>query len=124
MILLAAAVLTLAGCGDQIGDKYVNFAKCLTQSGVKMYGAFWCPHCQTQKEMFGPLGFKEINYIECGEGVENSKHELCQKKGIAGLPTWEFADGSRAEGEVTLAQLAQRSGCRLPEENNTGATVN
>ena len=28
-------------------------AEHLTNSGAKMYGAFWCPHCQQQKAIFG-----------------------------------------------------------------------
>jgi len=31
---------------------YDEFAQCLTDKGVKMYGAYWCPHCQAQKALF------------------------------------------------------------------------
>ena len=30
-----------------------SFAQCLTSKGMKMYGAWWCPHCAEQKESFG-----------------------------------------------------------------------
>ena len=33
--------------------KYDAFARCLEDRQVKMYGAYWCPHCAEQKEMFG-----------------------------------------------------------------------
>jgi hypothetical protein len=29
------------------------FAKCISAKQAKMYGAYWCPHCAEQKEMFG-----------------------------------------------------------------------
>ena len=33
--------------------KYDAFAKCLASKQAKMYGLYWCPHCQEQKEKFG-----------------------------------------------------------------------
>ena len=30
-------------------------AQCLTAKGVKMYGAYWCSHCQNQKKAFGDV---------------------------------------------------------------------
>lgn len=114
MICSSLLVLSLSGCGDQIGDKYVPLAKCLTQNNVKMYGAYWCPHCENQKAAFGPQGFDEINYIECDPRGKNAKPELCAQKGIDGYPTWEFSDGSVLKGEVGLETLAEKTGCQLP----------
>ena len=37
-----------------------SFAKCLSAKGVKMYGAWWCPHCKDQKESFG-YSFQYVN---------------------------------------------------------------
>jgi len=31
-------------------DSMVTFAKCLTENGAKMYGAYWCTHCENQKK--------------------------------------------------------------------------
>jgi hypothetical protein len=58
------------------------FAKCLTEKGWAMYGAEWCSHCKSQKELFGS-SFQYIKYIECSDSTE-----LCTAKGINGLPTW------------------------------------
>jgi hypothetical protein len=41
------------------------FAKCLTAKQAKMYGAFWCQHCDAQKEKFGS-SFQYAPYVECG----------------------------------------------------------
>ena len=91
-----------------------GFAKCLTSKGVRMYGAWWCPHCADQKQAFG-YAFQHVSYTECGiEGQPRVENEQCKKDGIQHFPTWQFGDGSRQEGVMPLAQLSQKTGCRLP----------
>ncbi|MEE3718977.1 vitamin K epoxide reductase family protein [Tumidithrix elongata RA019] len=75
---------------------------------AKMYGAFWCPHCRDQKELFGEAK-KQIPYIECDPRGENPKTQLCQAKGIKGFPTWEIKNKLH-EGQKTLEELADLSG--------------
>ncbi|MEM3122374.1 MAG: hypothetical protein QXH60_02955 [Candidatus Pacearchaeota archaeon] len=91
--------------------KYDAFAQCLTDSGVKMFGAFWCSHCEQQKENFGS-SWKKVNYIECSN-PDRSQNSLCNQEGIDGYPTWEFADGSRRSGFISLETLSEISGCPL-----------
>lgn len=91
---------------------YDGFAQCLTDAGVTMYGAWWCSHCENQKDLFGSA-FESVNYVECST-ASRAMNQTCQDAGIQGYPTWEFADGSRASGEQTLETLAQTSGCELP----------
>lgn len=109
--------ILLTGCTDSIGDKYVSFAKCLTRNNATVYGAYWCPHCLSQKEMFGQLGFAEINYVECDPRGPDSKPALCLKNGIKSYPTWIFADKTKMEGEISFEKLAEKTGCKLPAEN-------
>lgn len=85
-----------------------TFAECLVQKGATMYGAYWCPHCQAQKKLFGDA-FKSVNYVECTQKVDE-----CNAKNVTGYPTWTFADGSRVEGEQTFDALAQKTGCTAP----------
>jgi len=75
-------------------EKYDTFAKCLTEKGVKMYGAFWCGHCQNQKKAFGD-SFKYVTYIECAEPNSQKQLEICAKEGITGYPTWVFPQTAR-----------------------------
>ncbi|HRY91397.1 MAG TPA: hypothetical protein P5229_03610 [Candidatus Gracilibacteria bacterium] len=89
------------------------FAKCLTAKGAIMYGAYWCPHCQKQKAEFGD-SFKYINYVECGEGQENSNIVKCAADKIQGYPTWYFTKGGYQIGEKSFAELATISGCVAP----------
>lgn len=97
------------------GGKYDQFATCLKDKGVKFYGAFWCPHCQNQKAMFGKSA-KFLPYIECSNPDGQSQNETCNKAGISGYPTWEFPDGTREGGEVQLARLSELSSCPLPAQ--------
>ena len=92
--------------------KYDALASCLTDKGVKFYGAYWCSHCKAQKEMFGS-SFERLKYIECSLPGGQGQTEECNKAGIKGYPTWEFGDGERLSGEVALATLAEKSECSL-----------
>jgi hypothetical protein len=89
------------------------FARCLGDKGARMYGAFWCPHCQEQKEMFGS-SFQYAPYIECGIKGSRAITQACQDAQIKQYPTWVFADGSRVVGEHQLDFLGQQTGCPLP----------
>lgn len=89
------------------------FASCLGEKGAVFYGAFWCPHCQNQKKLFGKSE-KKLPYVECSTPNGNAQLQICIDKKIEGYPTWEFADGSRVNGEVALDELAKKTGCTLP----------
>ena len=109
--------LVVAGLGVSIFAKQGSgqldeFAQCLADKDAVFYGAFWCPHCQAQKRMFGNSA-KLLPYIECSTPAGQSQLQACIDKEIQSYPTWEFADGSRLTGEVPLAQLAEKTGCEL-----------
>ena len=89
------------------------FAQCLGTKGVKMYGAYWCPHCDEQKEKFGS-SFKYAPYVECGIKGSRSIAQACTDANIKHFPTWVFADGVRVEGAHELDFLGQATGCPLP----------
>lgn len=93
-----------------------TFASCLEESGTTFYGAFWCPHCQDQKAMFGNSE-RLLPYVECSTADRQSVTIACQKAGIQSYPTWEFPDNTRETGALSLARLAEKSGCELPTGN-------
>jgi hypothetical protein len=94
--------------------RYDAFARCLTQKGVKMYGAYWCPHCSEQKELFDK-SFQYAPYIECGvPGTTAKVSDVCTDAQIKHFPTWQFPPvGERLEGVVPLQDLSFRTGCPL-----------
>jgi len=88
---------------------YDEFAKCLAEKQITMYGAAWCSHCQNEKKAFG-LSFQYVPYVEC---PQNS--QLCLEKKIEGYPTWIFPDGKVLTGEQGVGKLSEASGCALPK---------
>jgi hypothetical protein len=90
-----------------------GFAKCVSAKGVRMYGAWWCPHCAEQKDAFG-YAFQYVNYVECSPEGKRDINEVCKQAGVKHFPTWQFADGSRTEGELPLTDISQKTGCKLP----------
>ena len=92
--------------------KYDAFATCLKDKGAVFYGAFWCPHCQAEKALFGSSA-KLLPYVECSTPDGQSQTQACIDKKITGYPTWIFADGTQLNGEIPLQQLADKTSCPL-----------
>ena len=92
--------------------QYDNLAKCLAAKNVKMYGAYWCTHCQAQKKAFGN-SWQYIKYIECSLAGGKGQTQECNEAGIKGYPTWDFGKGERLSGEVSMDLLGEKSGCTL-----------
>jgi len=114
LLLVQIICLSLiSGCAQVSNNSdYDEFAKCITESGAKMYGASWCGYCNKQKESFGS-SWDYISYIECSVGGGQSQTEICQQKNITGYPTWEFGDGTRQPGMLTFEMLSEKTGCSL-----------
>lgn len=122
--VLGVLVLGLAGLGmfqskqEPAGPgKYDTFATCLKDQGAVFYGAFWCPHCQSQKKLFGTSA-KLLPYVECSTADGNGQTQACIEKGIKSYPTWILKDGTILPTEnsdgVTLETLAAKTSCVLP----------
>lgn len=105
------SALLLCGCASETPADYPAFAKCLTQKGVKMYGAYWCGHCMSQKAAFGD-SWKYVNYVECSD-ADGIQTPACRAAGITSYPAWDFGNGSRRGGELSFWELAAISGCPL-----------
>lgn len=106
----------------------IELAKHLKQIGAKMYGAYWCPHCHDQKELFGKEAAAIYPYVECAPDGVNSKTEVCQE--IApkiekqtgqnfGFPTWEIK-GQYLTGTQSLTDLATKSAYQGPQNFKNG----
>ncbi|MGB3295684.1 MAG: vitamin K epoxide reductase family protein [Phormidesmis sp.] len=109
-----------AGAGEpvttQSGEAEVALANHLTDTGAKMYGAYWCPHCHDQKQLFGKEATSKIPYVECAPDGKNSQTAVCQAvPELEGYPTWEM-NGQFLEGAQSLDMLAQASGYEGPTD--------
>jgi hypothetical protein len=100
-------LLVLTACGNASGPEAI--ARCLTDKGVRMYGAFWCSHCAQQKAELGDA-FRFVTYVECSNS-DYSQNQTCKDALIEGYPTWVFPDESRLQGEQTLSALQAKAGC-------------
>lgn len=86
-----------------------------------MYGAYWCPHCSHQKELFGSEAWSIVPYVECstkGFYYDSSKVEKVMDK-IEGFPTWYFPKSTNprlrngkewVSGEMPLERIVVLSG--------------
>ena len=96
-----------------------SFALCLKEKGIEFYGAWWCPHCQNQKKLFGNSA-KLLPYVECfAEPDTQNQLQVCKEKNITGYPTWKFADGTELNGEVSIEQLSDKTGCQVNVSTTT-----
>ena len=119
ILFIVIVVLLIGGLGifmnraDNAPSKLDSFAQCLKTSGAEFYGAFWCPHCQAQKALFGSSK-QYLPYVECSN-TDNTQTQICIDKKIESYPTWIFKDGSQVTGEQTLQTLADKTQCSLPK---------
>lgn len=86
-----------------------KLAQHLTTNGSKMYGAYWCPHCNDQKKLFGDAVAK-MPYVECAPDKANPRvqSDLCRAKQIESYPTWEIG-GKLYPGVKPLEELGKLS---------------
>jgi glutaredoxin len=90
------------------GEAEMSLAKHLRENDIKMYGAYWCPHCYEQKALFGSEAFAEVEYIECEPDGEKAQPQVCQAAGVRSYPSWEI-DGRLQPGRIPLEELAELS---------------
>ncbi|MEK7607947.1 MAG: hypothetical protein AAB484_03475 [Patescibacteria group bacterium] len=91
---------------------YDTFASCIENSGTTFFGAFWCPHCQEQKAIFGKSAAK-LPYTECSTIDGKDQLPVCVDKKIETYPTWELRNGMRKTGVLSLSELSTFTGCPL-----------
>ena len=87
LIVAAFAVVVYLGLRKR-GSRLDSFAKCVASKQAKMYGAYWCPHCADQKEMF-ESSFQYVPYVECGVQGSRDEAQVCKDAGVKHFPTWQ-----------------------------------
>ena len=110
VVFLFGGVILMSVVGKPKPGQYDDFAKCIAEKKLTMYGAYWCSHCKAEKARFGD-SFQYVPYVEC-----TIETKTCLDKGVNSYPTWIAADGAKYEGEQGLEKLAQISSCSLPSK--------
>lgn len=85
----------------------------LRQAGAVFYGAWWCPACFKQKNLFGQEAGNQLPYQECEKTEEQRKR--CDQSGIQAYPTWVMGS-KRLEGLQTLEHLGEWSNYANPAQ--------
>ncbi len=93
----------------------VAFAQALSATDTTFFGAAWCPHCTDQKELFED-GQHYLPFVEV-TNPDRTPNPIGIEEEVFTYPTWEFPDGSRLEGQQSLATISQRSGVPIPTGN-------
>ena len=89
----------------------LRLAQHLKTIGVRFYGAWTCPACKRQLNLFGLNDIDAVPYIECNKPEKYpDQAKLCRNADLRVYPTWELSDGSRLEGVQSLETLRRWSG--------------
>lgn len=91
----------------------------LRRVGALFYGAWWCPACFKQKNLFGQEAGNRLPYVECDKS--EAGRDRCRAADIKAYPTWEL-NGRRVEGVQTLEELKVWSGFTPGGSAVTGTT--
>lgn len=97
-------------------DPYLKgLAVHLSDSGARFYGAYWCPACQRQKDLFG-ASVERLPYVECSpDGRRGVVNFDCVAHDVRDYPTW-IIGGRRYTGVLAVEQLAALSRYRGPPQ--------
>jgi thiol-disulfide isomerase/thioredoxin len=79
----------------------------LRRKGAVFYGAWWCPHCFTQKNLFGTEAGRLLPYVECDK--DDAGRKRCLSAKVRAYPSWDLG-GERREGVQSLEELKRWSG--------------
>lgn len=120
VLALMLGLVTYAAQGSGVpSGKYKDFAMCLTEKRLVMYGSMTCAKCAKQRAMFGDA-FQYVKEVECDLRNEGYVPGVCEPKNIKGTPTWILEDEAGNDvfrfdaGWKELKELSEVSGCPLP----------
>jgi hypothetical protein len=105
-----ASTLGRTSAAPMSQERLTALAEHLRDSGAAFYGAYWCPHCQEQKQAFGSAA-DQLPYVECDPRGAGAQPARCEMAGVRAYPTWVIGR-RKIEGAVPPADLARLSGFR------------
>ena len=111
-LAIVAGAFVFAGVAAPVTPYQQALAQHLAKSGATFYGAYWCPHCQEQKALFGGAA-SSLPYVECDPKGAGAQTGRCELAGVRVFPTWVIGS-ERREGVQSLDELARLSGFKTP----------
>ena len=115
-LLLAGATLAAppaswaadqAAKAEASSPEQLHLAEYLKRVGMIFYGAWWCPACFQQKNLFGKQAGNRLPYVECDK--EEVGRRRCVAANVRVFPTWVLG-AERREGVQTVEELRSWSG--------------
>ena len=89
----------------------IELTQHLNAIGARFYGAWTCPACFRQMNLFGKQAGSAVPYVECRKPKQLPEQaESCKAAGIRAYPTWVLPDDSRKVGIQSLDALSSWSG--------------
>jgi hypothetical protein len=85
------------------GPEQLALSEHLRRRGAQFYGAWWCPACFQQKNLFGQEAGNRLPYVECDK--TDAGRARCQAAAIRAYPTWDLPGKPRLEGVQSLEEL-------------------
>ena len=83
----------------------------LKSIGAKFYGAWTCPACFKQMNLFGKQAGADLAYVECRKPKQlPDQADACIAAEVRAYPTWVLPDGRRKVGVQSLEALSRWSG--------------
>jgi len=110
-VMVVVAMIALHGLYNDwfvapADPKLQALAEHLDDSGAVFYGAFWCPACNEQKDIFGKAA-EALPYFECSPNGRNAGVAFeCAAEEIRDFPTWVIGQ-RRLTGVQTPEDLAR-----------------
>ena len=92
-------------------EQAIVLADHLRSMGARFFGAWTCPACFRQMNLFGKQAGANLPYVECRKPRQLPEQAAsCEAVGIRAYPTWVLPDGSRREGIQSIEALSSWSG--------------
>jgi len=89
-VLIVAAFGLAYYLGNRMQHKHDAFARCLTDRGVKMYGAFWCPHCVEQKKSLARRSSTLLTWSAVSKAKRTGDRRLAKMRTSSTIPLGSF----------------------------------
>lgn len=112
LLVVALLFMHFSGYFDPAAGPEKPYLKALAihlrDSEARFYGAYWCPVCREQKEMFEASAHR-LPYVECTpDGRNGAINFACVANEVKDYPTW-IIDGRRHIGVFSIDRLASLS---------------